>query len=165
MPTQRIFGIALSRFYQGDRATSLGKAFSRFWVAWAALGLPPWRQVGLELTGRKTGRRHTLAVVVVKHDGQRYLVSMLGECEWVRNARAGGDAWIISGRRRKVRLEEVPVAQRAPIIREYLRLAPGGRPHIGLGKMATLEECERVAPGHPVFRVAEAEARAADVVH
>ena len=86
-----------------------------FWVAWAALGLPPWRQVGL-------------------------------------------DAWIISGRRRKVRLEEVPVAQRAPIIREYLRLAPGGRPHIGLGNMATLEECERVGPGHPVFRVAEAEA-------
>jgi hypothetical protein len=155
-PGQRIFGMPLSWAYRGDRATGFGRAASRFWAAWAALGLPPWRQVGLELTGRKTGRRHRLAVVIAEHEGQRYLVSMLGECEWVRNARAGGDAWIVTARRRKVRLEEIPVPARVPIIREYLRLAPGARPHIGLGKRASLEECARVAPRHPVFRIAEA---------
>ena len=58
---------------------------------------------------------------------------MLGDCEWVKNVRTQGEAYIISGRRRKARFEEVPVEGRAPIIKEYLRLAPGARPHIGLG--------------------------------
>jgi len=150
----KVFGfIPLSRFYADRRATALGKAFSHFFVVWASLGLPPWRQVGLELKGRKTGQPHRLAVVVAKHAGEAYLVSMLGQCAWVENARAHGDAVIISGRRRKVALEEIPVERRGPIIKEYLRLAPGGRPHIGLGKNATLADCERVAPDHPVFRV------------
>jgi hypothetical protein len=92
-------------------------------------------------------------MVIAKYAGTEYLVSMLGECEWVRNARAQDAAWIISRKRRKVRLEEVPVDLRAPIIKEYLRLAPGARPHIGLGKEATLGECERVASRNPVFRI------------
>jgi len=149
-----VFGVVPpSRFYRGTNATALGKAFSRFWATWASFGLPPWRQVGLELKGRRTGHPHTIAVVIAKYAGAEYLVSMLGECEWVRNARAQAGGWIISRKRRKVRLEEVPVDLRPPIIKEYLRLAPGARPHIGLGKQATLEACARVAPKHPVFRI------------
>lgn len=153
MSSNRIFGLPVSCFYRGGKATALGKAFSRFWAGWASLGLPPWRQAGLELTGRRTGRPRTLAVVIAKHGGRDYLVSMLGECEWVKNARVRPDATIVGLRRRKARLEEVAVDQRAPIIKEYLRLAPGARPHIGLGKSATPAECERVAPHHPVFRI------------
>jgi hypothetical protein len=154
MSRARTFGIIpISCFSKGGRATALGRAFSRFWAAWASLGLPPWRQVGLEVRGRRTARSHTVAVVVAGYWGQQYLVSMLGECEWVTNARAWGEAYVISGRRRRVRLQEVPVERRAPIIKEYLRLAPGGRPHIGIGKSATVAECQRVAPNHPVFRI------------
>jgi hypothetical protein len=72
----------------GGRATALGRAFSRFWAAWAALGLPPRRQVALEVKGRRTGRPHRLAVVVARHEGQEYLVSMVGDGEWVKNVRA-----------------------------------------------------------------------------
>ena len=134
MSSRRTFGvIPISYFYQSGRATALGRSFSRFWAAWASLGLPPRRQVGLEVKGRRTGRPHTLAVVVAGYQGEWYLVSMLGECEWVKNVRTQGEAYIISGRRRKARFEEVPVEGRAPIIKEYLRLAPGARPHIGLG--------------------------------
>jgi hypothetical protein len=155
MSSRKTFGVVpISWFYRGGRARALGKAFSRFWAAWASLGLPPRRQVGMEVNGRRTGRPHRLAVVIAKHEGEQYLVSMVGEKEWVKNVRAaGGEAHIISGRRRKVRLEEVPVEERAPIIKEYLRLAPGGRPHIGLGAKASIEECEKVAPNHPVFRI------------
>src|SRR6266851_2936668 len=64
-----------------------------------------------------------------------------------------GEAQIISGRRRKVRLEEVPVERRGPIIKEYIRLAPGARPHIGLSTTATIADCQRVAPNYPVFRI------------
>jgi deazaflavin-dependent oxidoreductase (nitroreductase family) len=154
MASRRTFGvIPVSCFYRGGKATALGKAFSRFWTAWASLGLPPRRQVGLEVTGRRTGRPHRLAVVVARHHGRDYLVSMLGDCEWVRNARARPEATLISGKRRPVRLEEVPVEDRAPIIQEYLRLAPGARPHIGLGAAATLADCGRVAGRYPVFRI------------
>src|SRR5215470_6996040 len=154
MSSPKTFGIIpVSCFYRSGRATGLGRAFSRFWSAWALLGLPPRRQVGLEGRGRRTGRPHTLALVIAEHEGEQYLVSMLGECEWVKNVRAQGEAHIISGRRRKVRLEEVPIERRAPVIREYIRLAPGGRPHIGLGTTATLADCQRVAPNHPVFRI------------
>ncbi|MBU6424261.1 MAG: nitroreductase family deazaflavin-dependent oxidoreductase [Chloroflexota bacterium] len=132
----------------------MGRGLSRFWAAWASLGLPPYRQVQLEVKGRRTGRPHRLALVVARYQGQEHLVSMLGEGEWVKNVRAAGcEAFIVSGRRRKVSLQEVPVAERAPIIQEFLRRAPGGRPHLGLGANATLAECEGVASTTPVFRV------------
>ena len=154
MSLGRILGsLHKAGFYHGKRATVLGRAFSRFWAAWAALGLPPRRQAALEVRGRKTGRLHRLAVVVAQYQGQQYLVSMLGESEWVKNVRAAGEAFILSGRRRRVRLAEVPVEQRPPIIQEYLRLAPGARPHIGLGPRAPLADYERVAPRCPVFRI------------
>ena len=154
MAPPKAFGIIpVSCFYKSGRATGLGKSFSRFWSAWASFGLPPRRQVGLEVKGRRTGRPHTVALVIAGYEGEHYLVSMLGECEWVKNVRAQAEAQIISGRRRKVRLEEVPVERRAPIIKEYIRLAPGGRPHIGLGTTATLADCQRVSSNHPVFRI------------
>jgi hypothetical protein len=153
--SRRTFGvIPLSWFYRAGRATAFGRAFSHFWAGWASLGLPPRRQLGLEVTGRRTGHPHRLAVVVAKHEEQEYLVSMVGEGEWVKNVRAArGDAYLVSGRRRKVRLQEVSINRRAPIIKEYLRVAPGGRPHIGLGPAATSADCERVAPNYPVFRI------------
>ena len=96
MPSLKTFGtIPVSWFYKSRRATGLGKSFSRFWSAWASLGLPPRRQVGLEVKGRRTGRPHTLALVIAGHEGEQYLVSMLGECEWVKNVRAQGEAQII----------------------------------------------------------------------
>src|SRR5262249_6220789 len=140
----RTFGaIPLSWFYRAARATALGRVLSRFWAQWASLGLPPRRQVGLEIRGRRTGRPHTLAVVVAKHGGEEYFVSMVGEGEWVKNVRAaGGVAYLIGGRRRKVYLDEVPVGRRAPIVKEYVRVAPGGRPHIGLDPTASLADFE-----------------------
>jgi deazaflavin-dependent oxidoreductase (nitroreductase family) len=153
--SRRTFGfLPLSWFYQAGRATAVGRAFSRFWAWWASLGLPPRRQVGLEVKGRRTGRPRTLAVVVAKLEGEAYLVSMVGDGEWVKNVRAaGGDAYLIGGRRRKVHLEEVPVERRAPIVKEYVRVAPGGRPHIGLAPTASLADFAREASHYPVFRI------------
>jgi hypothetical protein len=152
----RVLGLVpLSRFYRERKATRLGKMISRFWAAWSALGLPSFRMVELELTGRKSGKPVRLAVVVATLAGREYLVSMLGECAWVGNARANPNATIARFRRRPVRLEEVPVGERAAIIQAYLRVAPGGRPHIGLDADATLDACARVAANHPVFKITE----------
>jgi len=111
--------------------------------------------VTLEVTGRKSGRTVSLPVVVAVVDGQRYLVSMLGEnVNWVQNVRAaGGKAVLHSGSREEVHLEEVPVDQRAPILKAYLQRAPGARPHVPVNKDAPMADFEKVAADFPVFRV------------
>jgi deazaflavin-dependent oxidoreductase (nitroreductase family) len=109
----------------------------------------------LEVTGRKSGRTISLPVVVTILDGQRYLVSMLGnDAQWVQNVRAAaGRAVLRSGDREEVQLEEVPADQRAPILKAYLQRAPGARPHVPVNKDATLAEFQKIAPEFPVFRV------------
>jgi hypothetical protein len=89
-------------------------------------------------------------------DGQRYLVSMLADnVQWVRNVRAArGRAVLRSGGREEIQLEEVPIEQRAPILRAYLRRAPGAQPHVPVSKDAALVEFEKIAVAFPVFRLA-----------
>lgn len=87
--------------------------------------------------------------------GERYLVSMLGEeVVWVRNVKAaGGDAVLHHGRTEQVRLEELAIEKRAPVLKAYLQRAPGARPHIPVDKDAPLEEFAAIAAQIPVFHV------------
>jgi deazaflavin-dependent oxidoreductase (nitroreductase family) len=111
--------------------------------------------VTLEVEGRRSGRLFSLPLVMVTVDGERFLVSMLGEnVAWVRNVRAaGGNAVLRHGQREQVRLEEVPAERRAAILKAYLRRAPGARPHVPVDKDAPLSEFEKIAESMPVFRV------------
>jgi deazaflavin-dependent oxidoreductase (nitroreductase family) len=144
--------------YRGQRPNWIARILNRATAAVASSGVASNYLVTLEVTGRKSGRISSLPVVIAIVDGQRYLVSMLGEdVAWVRNARAaGGKVVLRHGRREKVRLEEVPAAERAPILKAYLRRAPGARPHIPVDKDAPLQEFENVAAAVPVFRVVSA---------
>jgi hypothetical protein len=87
----------------------------------ASTGVAPDYLVTLEVTGRKSGRTFSLPVVIAVVDGERYLVSMLGDnVQWVQNARAaGGRAVLRSGGREQVQLVEIPADQRAPILSEH----------------------------------------------
>ena len=128
---------------------------NRAWAALFSSGLLPDYMVTLEVTGRTSGRTVSLPVAVTVVDGQRYLVSMLGEnVNWVQNVRAAdGKAVLRSGGREEIQLEEVPADQRAPILKAYLQRAPGGRPHIPVDKDAPIADFEKVAADFPVFRV------------
>jgi len=128
---------------------------NRAWAVLFSSGILPDYMVTLEVTGRKSGRTVSLPVAVAVVDGERYLVSMLGEnVNWVLNVRAaGGRAVLRSGGREEVHLEEVPAEQRAPILKAYLQRAPGARPHVPVDKDAPLAEFEKVAAAFPVFRV------------
>jgi deazaflavin-dependent oxidoreductase (nitroreductase family) len=141
--------------YRGQRPNRLAKILNRAWAALGSSGVASNYLVTLEVTGRKSGRVISLPVVIALVDGQRYLVSMLGEdVDWVRNARAaGGKVVLRHGRREEIRLEEVAAGQRAPILKAYLQRAPGARPHIPVDKDAPLPEFEKVAAAFPVFRV------------
>jgi hypothetical protein len=141
--------------YRGERPNWLAQLLNAFWTAVHSSGIAPNWLVTLEVTGRKSGRTILLPVVLALVDGQRYLVSMLGdEAQWVQNVRAAqGKAFIRCGGRAEVHLEEVPANQRAPIIKAYLKRAPGARPHIPVDKDAPLAEFEAVASSFPVFRI------------
>jgi len=122
---------------------------------WSALGLPPSFQAVLEVKGRTSGRTRSNPVVIATVNGERYLVSMLGsESDWVKNVEAAhGDAVIRQGRRHRVHLVAVPPDQRAPILKEYVRIAPSGRQHFPLPVGAPLPDFEAIATSYPVYRI------------
>ncbi len=140
--------------YRGQRPNGLARVLNRAWAALGAWGIADYL-VTLEVKGRQSGRAISLPLVLAVVEGQRYLVSMLGETvAWVRNVRAaGGKAVLRHGRREEVRLEEVPADQRATLLKAYLQRAPGARPHVPVDKDAPLAEFEKVAATIPVFRV------------
>jgi hypothetical protein len=142
-------------FYRDGRPNRAGRAFGDLWVAAADRGLTPSYLVALETVGHRSGRRTAVPLVLADRAGESYAVSMLGErSPWVHNVRAaGGRAAVRHGRRREVRLVELPPADRAPIIKAYLARAVGGRPHIPVAPDAPLEAFERIAPDYPVFRL------------
>jgi deazaflavin-dependent oxidoreductase (nitroreductase family) len=142
-------------FYRNWRPTSLGRWVNRFSSWWSGIGLPPKFMAVLEVRGRKSGRRRSNPVVIATVAGGRYLVSMLGPgSDWVKNVEAAhGDAVIRQGRRRPVHLVAVPPQQRAPILREYVRIASSGRQHFPLPVGAPLSDFEAIAEHYPVYRI------------
>jgi len=146
---------SLRAMYAGGRANATARRLARMWAAVFGLGLAPRRWVTLEVAGRHSGRVVRFPLGMADRDGQWYLVPMLGEqCNWVQNVRAAG-ARATLRRRRAVacRLDELPVSERAPIIKRYLEQVPGARPHIAVDRRAPLADFEAIAPRYPVFRV------------
>ena len=142
-------------FYRGQRPNWIAKIVNNMLARVASRSVAPNGLVALEVIGRKSGRVISFPLVMVTVDGQRYLASMLGDnTQWVRNVRAsGGKAVLRRGGREDVRLEEIPVDQRAAILKAYLQLAYGARPHVPVDKDAPLAEFEKIAAGYPVFRL------------
>ena len=146
--------------YRGGRPRTMARGMNRVSALLYSAGLlSPARAVTLEVVGRRTGRVISFPVVIADLDGERYLVAMLGQqAQWVRNVRAAGGAATI---RRKgteaVRLVEVEPGRRAPILRRYLAVAPGARPHVPVDRHAPLEDFERIAERFPVFRILPAD--------
>ncbi|HET7475651.1 MAG TPA: nitroreductase/quinone reductase family protein [Dermatophilaceae bacterium] len=155
---QRLHG-AKRWLYRGGRPQRMARALNRLWaMAFSAGVLSADRCMTLEVRGHRTGKTISLPVVVAEYHGQRYLVSMLGEnASWVRNVRAaGGQAVLRRHGARDVRLLEVAPGERAPILRSYLNVAPGARPHVPVDRHAPIEEFERIAGQYPVFLIVPA---------
>lgn len=141
--------------YAGNKPGTLAKILNRGWATLHSLGIAPNYLVTLEVRGRKSGDMISFPLVMTRHEGERYLVSMLGErVAWVRNVRvAHGRARLRHGRREDIRLVEIPATERAAIIKAYLAIAPGARPHIQIHKDAPLDAFSGIVQDIPVFRV------------
>lgn len=145
----------LRLFYRDWHPTRLGKFASRALAWMSGKGLTPPILVTLQVQGRRSGRLHDTVLVVTEHEGQRYLVSMLGDSsDWVRNVRAaGGKAFVKRGQSLPVQLTEVPTGERAPILKAYCQVATSGREHFPVKQDAPLSEFDAVAARYPVFRI------------
>jgi hypothetical protein len=93
--------------------------------------------------------------------GESYFVSLAGESDWVRNVRAAkGRATIVSGGRKPIRLEQVPVQERGPVLLAYVQKrafthsgAESARLFFGVEPEPTLEQMQAIADRYPVFRI------------
>lgn len=141
--------------YRGGRPNLFARLQNRSTAMAFAAGILPKRAAALEIVGRRSGRVISFPVVVADFEGERYLVSMLGRnANWVRNLKAAdGRAVLRHGRRETVHLDEVDSGARPPILRRYLQVAPGARPHVPVDRRASLAEFGRIAADYPVFRV------------
>lgn len=89
--------------------------------------------------------------------GQQYLASMLGaKANWVLNVRANRMLAVMHhGRHEQVTLVELKTDPRAaaPILKRYLKCAPGARPHMAVDYRAPVADFEPYVGQHPLFRV------------
>jgi deazaflavin-dependent oxidoreductase (nitroreductase family) len=111
----------------------------------------------LEVQGRKSGEWRRTPVNVLTLDGFRYLVSPRGHTQWVRNIRVSGQARLVLGRRTEpISVTELPDNEKPALLRAYLKRWKWevGAFFGGVGPDSSDEELRRIAPDHPVFRIA-----------
>jgi F420H(2)-dependent quinone reductase len=83
----------------------------------------------LSVPGRRSGRLRTTPVSPLTVEGERYIVAGLEGADWVKNARAAGWGILARGREEeRVRLVELPVGERAAVLREFSGQSTWGRP-------------------------------------
>ena len=112
----------------------------------------------LRVVGRTTGSVRTTVVNLLDVDGQRYLVAPRGTTQWVRNLRAAGGGELRVGRRLEpFHFEELADDAKAPVLRAYVQRWGWevGQFFEGIGKHPTEQDLAAIAPGFPVFALAE----------
>lgn len=150
---------SLRRRYRGGHGDLIARRLARLWAGVYARGLFGRRWVTLEVPGRRSGQPTRFPLGMADLGENWYVVSMLGErCNWVLNVRAAHGRVVLrngrgNGRTRSCRLVEVPVDERVPVLRRYLRTVPGGRPHIPATADDPDEALAALAGRYPVFRV------------
>ena len=109
----------------------------------------------LTVRGRKSGKPYSTPVNPLEIDGVTYLVAPRGHTQWVRNLRVAGEGELSHGSRSKrFHGEEVPDADKLPILKTYLdKWAWEVGAFFELEKNPSDADIQRIAPDHPVFRI------------
>jgi len=118
------------------------------------LGLPLAGSAVLGVRGRTSGEVRTTPVNPLRLDGRRYLVAARGHTQWVRNLRVAGEAELRVGRRTEtVRATELADADKAPVLRAYLRAWAWevGAFFDGVDADSSDDELAAIADRHPIF--------------
>jgi deazaflavin-dependent oxidoreductase (nitroreductase family) len=135
--------------------------FNPFIAVLTRLGISVWGSRVLRVRGRKSGEWRSTPVNLLTHDGERYLVAPRGHTQWVKNMRAAGQGELRVGRRvEPFSATEVGDDDKVDILRAYLRRwkMEVGVFFGGVDAKSSEEDLRRIAPDHPVFLVAAADA-------
>jgi len=115
----------------------------------------------LRVRGRKSGRTLEMPIRIAKRDGQRYVISMLGQSQWARNLRAAGEAKLLAGREiESVRADEIMGEEKAAFLTWYCqhpKFAQRARYALKADSdQLTSADIERLCRLWPVFRLEQA---------
>jgi deazaflavin-dependent oxidoreductase (nitroreductase family) len=132
--------------------------FNRLVVWLTRLGVSVRGSRELRVRGRMSGEWRRTPVNLLEHDGRRYLVAPRGRTQWVRNLEVAGTGELRVGRRVETfRAMPVADADKVEILRDYLRRwkMEVGVFFDGVGPEASDAEIAAIAPGYPVFLIAD----------
>ncbi len=121
-------------------------------------GVSIWGSRVLYVRGRSSGQWRSNPVNLLSHGGRRYLVAPRGQTQWVRNLRAAGGGELRVGRRvERFTATELPDDRKPEILRAYLARwkFEVGVFFEGVNAKAPDAELLRIAPGYPVFLIAD----------
>lgn len=109
-----------------ERRSAFLNGANRMVVALQRIGLVFGPMQVLEVRGRKSGVLRTAPVAVVTVAGEQYVFQAYPKAAWVANVRAADTMTLSRGRRTStVRLVELPVEDRRPILRELTATVRG----------------------------------------
>lgn len=123
----------------------------RFNVAMLRRGLKIGSQHLLSVRGRKTGTMRSTPVSIATVGPERYIVAAFADAAWVGNVRAAGEGILGRGKiEERVRLVELPTAERGPVLRAFLEQVRGGVRFFGSSDPNVVTAA---ADRYPVFRL------------
>jgi len=106
----------------------------------------------LTVRGRKSGLPRTVSLALIQRNGKRYVGSVYGIVDWVRNLRATGEAVLTRGRRSEtVTARELPTGEAALVLREDVKDGNPFARNYGVTADSSLEEFEHAVVSHPLF--------------
>src|SRR5258708_23444548 len=77
----------------------------------------------LTVRGRKSGQPRTIPIAIWERNGKRYVGSVFGIVDWVRNLRAAGEAILTRGRRSEtLNVRQLPKGEAAILFREDIKV-------------------------------------------
>ncbi|MFJ9348042.1 nitroreductase family deazaflavin-dependent oxidoreductase [Streptomyces sp. NPDC101237] len=127
-------------------------------VGWlTGRGISIWGSRVLAVRGRKSGEWRTTPVNLLTVNGERYLLAPRGHVQWTHNMRAAGGGELRLGKNVDVfTATEVADDDKVELLRAYLKRwkAEVGVFFNGVGADSPDADLRRIAPDHPVFRIA-----------
>jgi deazaflavin-dependent oxidoreductase (nitroreductase family) len=124
----------------------------------ATRGLGPAYIYQLEVEGRRSGKRHSTPVNVMRRNGRPYLVAPRGWTQWVKNALASGRVRLVRGRSvQEFAVRLVPASERPPLLKDYLERYRGAvQRYFDVPAGAKVEAFAPLAEGYPVLELVPA---------
>lgn len=99
--------------------------FNKIVVALQKVGIAIGPMYVLTVAGRRSGEPRRVPVAILPIKGERYLFQAYRKAAWVANARAAETVTLTRGRRSAVvRLTELSVAERRPLLHDHIANSP-----------------------------------------